>query len=877
MQRVFLFGLLMLLVALSFGAVSAQETVITVALPEFVRSFGDGTLFDAFEAQHPGVRVHPVYIGFDKLFPPSAAADLDDHLAAMQELASAADVIPITSDNLSVEATRAGYLRDLAPLANADASLNVADFVPAAYQSFQWDNALWALPVSIDAVTLIYNPAAFDRAGLTYPNEAWTIDDLETAARALTEYDDNGNVSVPGLVTLENAWLVRALYGRGLYDDTAIPHTPRLNDPALAALVERLTELEEAGVITSQLTGEISFDELPMRLMGTTGLFAGNIPGQEAQSSAASLLPGGVSGLSATGFGVSGGSLYPDLAYELVKYLTNSVQISNALFSARPARQSLVGVQPEMGEGGISFFRPALTPEQQAFVDLAFARALPMSELRYRDYARAALDDIRRNDTDPSAAFQNAELQAAANLQAAADRRATTTILVATPPPQVALNPGEIELNFGLGGGANMNAWESLAREFAAADPQVGQVNFDTRFGQASDFAARNDCFYTNYNAVPSMTLTDLLNLDPFLDADPTFNRNDVVGGVLAALQRENRTWGYPLAIQPSILRYHRDLLAAAGVPAPSNGWTFSDFANALNALKPGMEQDRAPFNARGFGNTSLLMLIAAAGGLPFDYRTTPPTANFTDPATVDAIRQVLDLARAGLISYSELASNVFMISMEVGSPDPIYSENAMGAMMLIGGAVEVTSTTENPYSMTTYPSGSQYNVATYELHAGYISATAQNPDACYRWFNFLAGHPELFNTMPARRSQFGSPALLASQGADAAAFYARYDALINDPNTIVFPSQFSGGASLSGSFIVNYWLNKAFDEYVLRDGDLLTGLQDAQTKVEAYQACAANIPPLDPASTNTASNPFRDCAVSVDPNAAAMFGPAGR
>lgn len=877
MRKMLLFGLLALLLALPFGATQAQETVISVALPEYLRSFSDDTIFDNFEAQHPGVRVHPVYISFDAMFAPSPAADLDEHLEAIEELVSSADVIPITSDNLSVEATRAGYLLDLAPLANTDASLNVGDFAPAAYQSFQWDNGLWALPISMDTVSLIYNPAAFDRAGLTYPNEAWTIDDFENAARALTEYDANGAVKLPGLVILDYAWLVRALYGRGLYDASTVPNAPDLTDPAFVALLERMLELEEEGIFSQQLTGEVSMDELPMRVMGTNGLLVGGIPGQEVQPVAASLLPGGISGLDATGFGVSSGSLYPDLAYELVKYMTNTPQIISMFFEARPARQSLNGMQPELGGGAIRIARPPMSPEHEAFIDQAFARALPMSELRYREYARAALEDILNNNTNPDTAFQNAELQAAANLQAAADRRSTTSILVATPPPQVVMNPGEIALNFGLAGGGDIDAWEALAREFAEADPQVGQINIDTRLDNAANYAERNDCFYTRYNAVPAMDLTDLLNLDPFLDADPNFDRNDIVGGVMASLQRDNRTWGYPLAIQPSVLRYHRDLFAAAGIPTPENGWTFSEFVNALSALKPGLEEDREPFNSRGFGNTTLLMLITAAGGLPLDYRTNPMTVNLTDPATVDAIRQVLDLAKNGLISYTELASTVFMMSVTADSPDPIYSDNPMGNAMVIGGRVEIGQQ-ENPYGMATYPSGSTYNAVTYELHTAYISASAQNPDACYRWFAFLSQHPELFNTMPVRRSQFNNPALLASQGSDAAAFYSRFDALINNPNTIVFPSQFSGRSSLAGSFIINYWLNKVFDDYVLRDGDLVTGLQDAQAKAEAYQECAANIPPYDPGTTDarTYTEQVQQCAVSIDPDAAPMFVPLG-
>lgn len=73
----------------------------------------------------------------------------------------------------------------------------------------------------------------------------------------------------------------------------------------------------------------------------------------------------------------------------------------------------------------------------------------------------------------------------------------------------------------------------------------------------------------------------------------------------------------------------------------------------------------------------------------------------------------------------------------------------------------------DNPYRMTTYPTGT-YSAVSYEIGTGYISATSQNPDACYRLFGFLAQRPELFGGMPALRSQFGNPALLASVGQSA-------------------------------------------------------------------------------------------------------------
>jgi len=45
-------------------------------------------------------------------------------------------------------------------------------------------------------------------------------------------------------------------------------------------------------------------------------------------------------------------------------------------------------------------------------------------------------------------------------------------------------------------------------------------------------------------------------------------------------------------------------------------------------------------------------MVVATDAALPVDDRTTPPTYEFPDPATVAGIEQVLNLAKAGVITY---------------------------------------------------------------------------------------------------------------------------------------------------------------------------------------------------------------------------------
>jgi ABC-type glycerol-3-phosphate transport system substrate-binding protein len=700
------------------------------------------------------------------------------------------------------------------------------------------------------------------------------MDDLAHAARTLTERDENGEVSVPGLLALNNSVvaLMRSLSSAGFYDANTFPNSPLLTNPGLEALLTTWRELEEEGVIAGGFVDQ--YEQIPMRLEGSFGLGNfGNDPNQPARQGA--LLPGGHAALDVQGFAVSAGTLYPQEAYALAKFLTNSAEVTNNPFGVRPARLSLAGVEPPSGddEGGIVFFRPS-SPEIEALVDAVLPNALPVSELRFGSYVDAALTKMRDDGLDAVSALQEVETQAIAKLQTVDDLSSETVVAVATPVPDAVLQPGEITLNFGLSSFINplpnRDLWDQLMRDFVANDPEVGQVVLDVPFGPGGgNLAETYDCYYLPYNGVPSASLETLLNLDPFLDTDPSFDGNDVVGGTMAQVQRDDRTWALPIDIQPQVLQYHSEKFADAGVPAPENGWTLDAFTDALEMLRVNPE-DPAPFVPSDTG-TSLLILIAAYGGLPLDYRTNPPTVNFTDPATVDAVRQVLDLAKAGYIDYQELARLNFIVIGEGERTDAIYSSalNGFREEIIIGEQ-------ENPYRMTTFPTGSEYAAVSYSIGTAYISASSENPEACYRWISEISRHPELFTGMPARRSLINDPALASAQGEDVVAAYNQLDALLADPNTITLPTPFGGDSP--ANFLIQFWLNRAFDNYVLNDADLETELSEAQTFVQAYLECTANIPPRDP----TAQNPFeyfqqfQTCATQADPTMANFLpGPA--
>jgi ABC-type glycerol-3-phosphate transport system substrate-binding protein len=312
---------------------------------------------------------------------------------------------------------------------------------------------------------------------------------------------------------------------------------------------------------------------------------------------------------------------------------------------------------------------------------------------------------------------------------------------------------------------------------------------------------------------------------------------------------------------------YDSQKFSNAGLPAPAAGWTIDAFKNAVKTLKLD-PKDPPPFEAPGTGGLHLLMLTAAYGGLPIDFRTDPPTISFTDPATVDAIRQVLDLAKQGYLKYDAVGNLMGGVFFNSGPTAAIYTETL--SLFSFNRAMDTAKS--NAYKPTVYPRGSTYGAASYNVSTAYISAKSSVPEACYRWISTLAKHPELLSALPARRSLLS--ALAETQGPDVVALYNETDKLLQDPNTITFPSQFSSGTSLTG-YLIQHWLYQAFDKYVLEDKDLEAALKDAEGIAKGFQACTVNLPPLDTSDTEKARNyikQFGDCATKVDPSLKSLF-----
>ncbi|MDD3279438.1 MAG: sugar ABC transporter substrate-binding protein [Lachnospiraceae bacterium] len=68
-------------------------------------------------------------------------------------------------------------------------TINLDNYMPEVTELYQRDGSTYAIPKDYDTIALWYNKTMFDAAGLSYPDDTWTWDDMYDAAVKLTKAD----------------------------------------------------------------------------------------------------------------------------------------------------------------------------------------------------------------------------------------------------------------------------------------------------------------------------------------------------------------------------------------------------------------------------------------------------------------------------------------------------------------------------------------------------------------------------------------------------------------------------------------------------------------------------------------------------------------
>jgi ABC-type glycerol-3-phosphate transport system substrate-binding protein len=317
----------------------------------------------------------------------------------------------------------------------------------------------------------------------------------------------------------------------------------------------------------------------------------------------------------------------------------------------------------------------------------------------------------------------------------------------ATPPPE----PVEITFRHAQ---EDANYYKGQLETFNEADPHI-TVNLRSQ-GSAEDA----DCFVGQSYDVPQFVENEsVVNLNPFLDQDQDFQKEDFVPGILSTFTTENKLWAVPSGFNPAVMYFNRDLFDQRGVAYPTAGWTMDDFVAAASAITDPENETFGYATPQSGDSPDVLMFVYALGGKILDSLIDPTRATFDDPKTIAAVEWYDRLVN----EYNAAPTLEQMQAIFGGSGREVgrgIIENRVG--MWVGWYGDRGGQTwpvkwDMNWGMLPLPRGE--TPVTMAFADGYfISANSENAEACWKWISHLSRQPHA-RLVPARKSVVESEA----------------------------------------------------------------------------------------------------------------------
>jgi multiple sugar transport system substrate-binding protein len=177
---------------------------------------------EAFMKQYPNIKIEYFF------------APWDDYFTKLKTLWAGGDpkAIPDVMFMWPTPSYAArGVLENLEPYIKKD-NYNVNDYWPTLLDSARYKGDIYGLPRDIESHGLYYNKKLFDDAGVKYPTDEWTWDDLLAAAEKLTKKDASGRVAQYALGMEGGKWpLWVGQAGGQVLDDLTNPSKCTLDTP----------------------------------------------------------------------------------------------------------------------------------------------------------------------------------------------------------------------------------------------------------------------------------------------------------------------------------------------------------------------------------------------------------------------------------------------------------------------------------------------------------------------------------------------------------------------------------------------------------------------------------------------------------------------
>jgi len=212
---------------------------------------------------------------------------------------------------------------------------NLDDYWPALLESASYDGSVYGFPRDIGLEVLYYNKDMFDAAGVPYPDETWTWDDLATAAEQLTVKDASGRTERYGLGMEAGKYLLWVNQNNGsVLDNMRNPSKCTLSEPAAVDAIQFFADLMNNGFAMrdadlSQAGGDagvFSSGQAAMIIQNSSRVSAFNAAGLNYDVAVVPIPDGGQRAASAGGAAwvMSAGSDNKDAAWTFLSWLQST-------------------------------------------------------------------------------------------------------------------------------------------------------------------------------------------------------------------------------------------------------------------------------------------------------------------------------------------------------------------------------------------------------------------------------------------------------------------------------------------------------------------------------------------------------------------------
>ena len=287
-------------------------------------------LLEIWKADHPNVTLDYTYC---------SGPDYPTKLQVWFSSGKAPDVIRMSRDIFSPFASE-DLFADLTPYLEASGSAGCWD--ESLLDIFDFDGELLSLPYMYSTYVIAYNKDIFDEANLEYPTADWTETEFVELAKTLTSGE--GPEKTYGMWF--GGWvceLVRALYGEPKMYDTENMVMQATNNEKFKAAFQLLGDLHKDGYCSNEVTKTTTTGGFVTGKYAMAIAMTGDIASYQKQigdNFKWDIVELPISetydtrwntNMRLQGFGMSKTTEHPELAYDLIEYMTTNYEVQKAV------------------------------------------------------------------------------------------------------------------------------------------------------------------------------------------------------------------------------------------------------------------------------------------------------------------------------------------------------------------------------------------------------------------------------------------------------------------------------------------------------------------------------------------------------------------